>query len=54
MRFGGSDDEINLGTAYAEFSEWKWSKLDCIVPLVVDFKRPVYEELVKKYAYLTT
>ena len=54
MRFVGSEDEINLGTTYAEFSEWKWSKLDCIVPLVVDFKRPVYEELVKKYTYLTT
>jgi putative (di)nucleoside polyphosphate hydrolase len=54
MRFVGSDDEINLGNAYAEFSEWKWYKLDCIIPLVVKFKRPVYEELVKKYAYLTT
>ena len=52
MRFLGTDDEINLHTNHAEFNEWKWSNIDELVPLVVDFKKPVYREVVKKFEYL--
>ena len=52
MRFLGTDDEINLHTNHAEFNAWKWSNIDELVPLVVDFKKPVYREVVKKFGYL--
>jgi putative (di)nucleoside polyphosphate hydrolase len=52
MRFMGSDDEINLHATHAEFSEWKWSKLECITSLIVDFKKPIYKVLVKKFKHL--
>jgi len=54
MRFMGSDDEINLHTKHAEFSEWKWSKLECITSLIVEFKKPIYKVLVKKFKHLPT
>ena len=52
MRFLGSDEEINLHTNHPEFNSWKWSNIDELVPLVVDFKKPVYREIVKKFGYL--
>ena len=52
MRFLGADEEINLHTRHAEFNSWKWSNIDELVPLVVDFKKPVYREIVKKFRYL--
>jgi putative (di)nucleoside polyphosphate hydrolase len=52
MRFIGSDDEINLYATHAEFSEWKWSKLECITSLIVDFKKPIYKVLVKQFKHL--
>ena len=52
MRFLGNDEEINLNTKHAEFNSWKWSNINELVPLVVDFKKPVYREIVKKFGYL--
>ena len=52
MRFLGADEEINLHTNHAEFNSWKWSNIEELVPLVVDFKKPVYREIVKKFGYL--
>jgi hypothetical protein len=52
MRFIGSDDEINLHATHAEFSEWKWAKLECITSLIVDFKKPIYKALEKKFKHL--
>ena len=52
MRFLGTDEEINLQTNHAEFNSWKWSNIEELVPLVVDFKKPVYREIVKKFGYL--
>jgi putative (di)nucleoside polyphosphate hydrolase len=52
MRFLGNDEEINLHTKHAEFNSWKWSSINELVPLVVDFKKPVYREIVKKFGYL--
>ena len=45
MKFLGNDDEINLKTKHPEFLEWKWTKLDNITNLVVDFKLHVYKEV---------
>ena len=45
MRFEGTDKEINIKTKKAEFLEWKWTDLEKITDLVVDFKIEVYKKL---------
>lgn len=53
FRFVGEEAEINLNAHQpAEFTEWKWVPLSAIVDLVVPFKRPVYEVLVKEFSSL--
>ncbi|CAK9186249.1 unnamed protein product [Ilex paraguariensis] len=44
----GKDEEIDLlgdGTEKPEFGEWKWMSPEQVVDLAVDFKRPVYKEV---------
>ena len=45
MRFLGNDTEINIKTDKPEFLEWKWSNLESITDVVVDFKLEVYKTL---------
>tara|TARA_B110000438_G_scaffold281078_1_gene306903 strand:- start:972 stop:1439 length:468 start_codon:yes stop_codon:yes gene_type:complete len=45
MKFLGNDKEINVKTNNPEFLEWKWTKIDEIVDLVVDFKLNIYKEI---------
>ena len=58
LRFEGKDTEIDVlhpggGKHKAEFSEWKWEKLEKLPALIVPFKRPVYEQVAKAFADLT-
>ncbi|KAL8150779.1 hypothetical protein V2J09_020587 [Rumex salicifolius] len=50
-KFNGDDGEVNLATgeADAEFSEWKWESPDDVIEQAVDYKRPVYEEVMKHF-----
>lgn len=53
MRFNGDDSEIDIGPRggrKAEFDRWKWRPLEELAEIVVSFKRPVYEELVRVFA----
>ena len=52
MRFLGEDREINVATAHAEFSEWKWVKSTEVLQLVVPFKREVYASALRAFAGL--
>ncbi|GMY23476.1 nudix hydrolase 26, chloroplastic-like isoform X2 [Fagus crenata] len=48
LKFTGKDEEINLlgdGTAKPEFGDWSWMSPEQIVELVVDYKKPVYKEV---------
>ena len=45
MRFYGKDSEININTKKAEFLEWKWTDIEQITNLVVDFKLDIYKKL---------
>ncbi len=48
VRFIGQDGEIDLTAGpEIEFSSWRWGTLSEAVELIVDFKRPVYEEMVR-------
>lgn len=54
FRFEGDDSEINVvspggGDHPAEFSEWRWGRLEEAPDLVVPFKREVYEAVVASF-----
>jgi putative (di)nucleoside polyphosphate hydrolase len=47
LGFEGTDADIDLGAhAKPEFDAWRWAALDELVPLIVEFKRPLYERVV--------
>jgi putative (di)nucleoside polyphosphate hydrolase len=49
MRYLGRDSEINVATAHAEFSEWKWLKSTEVMRLVVPFKREIYAKALSAF-----
>jgi putative (di)nucleoside polyphosphate hydrolase len=54
LRFTGPDNEIDVvhpdGGHEPEFTAWRWELLRNLPELVVPFKRPVYERVVKEFA----
>jgi putative (di)nucleoside polyphosphate hydrolase len=51
VRFAGEDSEIRLDAhSEIEFAGWRWAELGEIVGLVVEFKRNVYEAVVREFA----
>ncbi|KAG8380669.1 hypothetical protein BUALT_Bualt06G0039900 [Buddleja alternifolia] len=53
LKFTGKEEEINLlgdGTEKAEFGEWSWLSPQQVVNLAVDFKKPVYQEVLKVFS----
>jgi len=57
MRFTGSDSEINVaspggGGHKAEFINWRWEPMQNLPDLIVPFKRPVYERVVREFSKL--
>ncbi|KAE8037979.1 hypothetical protein FH972_010527 [Carpinus fangiana] len=53
LKFTGKDEEINLlgdGTEKAEFGEWSWMSPEQIIEHAVDFKKPVYKEVMAAFA----
>jgi putative (di)nucleoside polyphosphate hydrolase len=58
LRFTGADADINLGGAHEpedpEFTAWKWAPLANTPALIIDFKRPVYEAVVKAFLPFVT
>ena len=56
VRFTGKDSEINVaspgGGHKAEFINWRWEPMKNLPDLIVPFKRPVYERVVKEFSSL--
>lgn len=54
MRFWGDDSEIDIRprTGKAEFDRWRWRAMNELPDLIVSFKRPVYQTVVERFAYL--
>ncbi|KAJ4826837.1 Nudix hydrolase 26, chloroplastic [Turnera subulata] len=53
LKFTGTDEEVNLlgdGSEKPEFGEWKWMSPEQIIDLAVDFKKPVYKEVLSTFA----
>jgi putative (di)nucleoside polyphosphate hydrolase len=50
LRFLGADSDIVLDRdTHPEFSDWRWAALAELPELIVPFKRPVYEAVVKEF-----
>jgi putative (di)nucleoside polyphosphate hydrolase len=56
LRFEGDEKEIDVdhpgGGAHPEFDAWRWERMERLPELVVPFKRPVYEKVVKVFRTL--
>lgn len=52
MRFTGRENEIDLGYRHAEFDAWRWNDIEALPDLIVAFKRPVYEAVVREFRHL--
>lgn len=51
LRFLGEDGDIRLDAdPHPEFDAWRWADLAELPGLVVAFKRPIYESLVRSFA----
>ena len=49
FRFQGNDAEIDINTEHPEFCEWRWMPLSDIPPLIVPFKRALYDLVVAEF-----
>jgi putative (di)nucleoside polyphosphate hydrolase len=53
FRFEGDESEIRIhhppGGHKAEFDAWRWERMDRLPDLIIPFKRPVYEKVVKVF-----
>ena len=47
-KFLGNDNEINLNTEHQEFIEWKWIDVDMLPDIIVEFKKKLYQDLLKE------
>ena len=54
LRFTGEESEIDIahpaGGHKPEFVEWRWEPVANLPGLIIPFKRPVYERVVKEFA----
>ncbi|XP_015582952.1 nudix hydrolase 27, chloroplastic isoform X2 [Ricinus communis] len=53
LKFTGKEEEINLlgdGSEKPEFKNWSWMLPERVVELAVDFKKPVYEQVMKLFS----
>jgi len=50
MAFTGEEAEVNLHAHEpAEFAQWKWMKAHQLMQLIVPFKRPLYQLILKDF-----
>jgi putative (di)nucleoside polyphosphate hydrolase len=58
MKFTGTDSEIDVlspGDGHKpEFMKWRWEPMQNLPELIVPFKRPVYERVVKEFSGLVS
>ena len=54
LAFTGRDSEIDLTAHDQEFEEWRWTAATELPALIVVWKRPVYEAVLKEFADLVS
>ena len=53
LRFEGDESEIDINAPDGhkpEFDAWRWERMDRLPDLIIPFKRPVYEQVVRDFA----
>jgi putative (di)nucleoside polyphosphate hydrolase len=50
LRFQGRDSDVRLDRHTPEFREWRWGRLEEAAGLIIPFKRPVYEDVARRFA----
>jgi putative (di)nucleoside polyphosphate hydrolase len=50
LKFLGGDKDIDIATKHPEFAAWRWAGFDELVPLIVPFKRPLYQRITAEFA----
>jgi putative (di)nucleoside polyphosphate hydrolase len=48
VEFLGNENEININTKHQEFIEWKWVDAHNLPDIIVEFKKKLYECLLKE------
>lgn len=48
FRFTGSDSDIRIDTSEPEFVAWRWADMVELTQLIVPFKRPLYEAVIRE------
>jgi putative (di)nucleoside polyphosphate hydrolase len=54
LAFTGSDADIDLAAHDREFDAWRWASAHELPELIVAWKRPVYEAVLKEFADLVS
>ena len=54
LRFTGDESEIDINTPAggahkAEFDAWRWERMERLPELIIPFKRPVYENVLRAF-----
>jgi putative (di)nucleoside polyphosphate hydrolase len=49
LRFTGRDCDIDIRTEHPEFSDWRWSRFDQLLDLIVPFKRDLYRAVISEF-----
>jgi putative (di)nucleoside polyphosphate hydrolase len=55
LRFTGDESEIDIARPAGhkpEFSAWRWERMENLPALIIPFKRPVYERVVREFSRL--
>jgi putative (di)nucleoside polyphosphate hydrolase len=52
LAFTGKEDDIDITAHGDEFDAWKWMPAHELLEQIVEFKRPVYQAVVKEFADL--
>ncbi len=53
MMLTGDDGDIDIAADdHQEFDDWRWGELEEALELIVPFKRPIYEEIVRGFTPL--
>lgn len=50
FRFLGEDSDVNIATAHPEFRAWRWADPADLPPMIVPFKRALYEQVLDAFS----
>lgn len=52
LRFTGRDCDIEIRTDHPEFGDWRWTRFDQLIDLVIPFKRELYRAVIREFTPL--